>query len=96
MRSDENKALMKRFLEALGEDELFAVATRLKRGVPMASPVFEGATEAQIKAMLGERDRRVGGMTAPAHGLVLWRVSYGKKRPRGTANLNSQHAHRPG
>jgi len=32
----------------------------------------------QIKTMLGERDRRVAGMTAPAHGLVLWKVFYGK------------------
>lgn len=32
----------------------------------------------EIKAMLASKDRRVGGMTAPAHGLVLWRVYYGK------------------
>ncbi len=30
----------------------------------------------QIKHMLAQRDRRVAGMTAPAHGLVLWRVQY--------------------
>lgn len=30
----------------------------------------------EIKAMLAKRDRRVAGMTAPAHGLVLWRVFY--------------------
>ena len=34
---------------------------------------------AEIKAMLGKRDRRVAGMTAPAQGLVLWRVFYRKK-----------------
>jgi tRNA pseudouridine38-40 synthase len=33
-----------------------------------------------IGAMLEGRDRRVAGMTAPARGLVLWRVDYGKKK----------------
>lgn len=32
----------------------------------------------EIKTMLAKRDRRVAGMTAPAHGLVLWRVFYDK------------------
>ncbi|MCX8157704.1 MAG: tRNA pseudouridine(38-40) synthase TruA [Verrucomicrobiae bacterium] len=31
-----------------------------------------------IPAMLKQRDRRVAGMTAPAHGLVLWKVFYGR------------------
>jgi tRNA pseudouridine38-40 synthase len=30
----------------------------------------------EIKRMLAKRDRRVAGMTAPAHGLVLWKVFY--------------------
>ncbi|HEV2394901.1 MAG TPA: tRNA pseudouridine(38-40) synthase TruA [Verrucomicrobiae bacterium] len=38
----------------------------------------------EIPSMLAKRDRRVAGMTAPAHGLVLWKVFY------------KQHAHRPG
>jgi len=33
-----------------------------------------------IRAMIEARDRRVAGMTAPAHGLVLWKVFYGRKR----------------
>ena len=33
----------------------------------------------EIMAMLGKRDRRVAGMTAPAQGLVLWKVFYRKK-----------------
>ena len=33
----------------------------------------------EIAAMLAQRNRRVAGMTAPAHGLVLWKVFYGKK-----------------
>ena len=36
-------------------------------------------SESDIKAMLAARDRRAGGMTAPAHGLVLWRVFYAKR-----------------
>ena len=35
---------------------------------------------ADIKKILASRDRRVAGMTAPAHGLVLWKVFYPKKR----------------
>jgi tRNA pseudouridine38-40 synthase len=30
----------------------------------------------QVRAMLAQKDRRVAGMSAPAHGLVLWRVYY--------------------
>ena len=32
----------------------------------------------EIKRMLAKKDRRVAGMTAPAHGLVLWKVFYSK------------------
>jgi tRNA pseudouridine38-40 synthase len=38
---------------------------------------------ADIKRMLAEKDRRVAGMTAPAHGLVLWKVFYRKRRGNG-------------
>jgi tRNA pseudouridine38-40 synthase len=37
-------------------------------------------TAADIKTMLAKRDRRVAGMTAPAHGLVLWKVFYSPRR----------------
>jgi tRNA pseudouridine38-40 synthase len=33
----------------------------------------------EVRAMLAQADRRVAGMTAPAHGLVLWKVFYGAK-----------------
>jgi len=33
----------------------------------------------QIRRMLESKDRRVAGMTAPAHGLVLWKVFYKRK-----------------
>lgn len=32
--------------------------------------------ESAIPAMLASKDRRMAGMTAPAHGLVLWKVFY--------------------
>jgi tRNA pseudouridine38-40 synthase len=35
---------------------------------------------AEIKTILGCKDRRVAGMTAPAHGLILWRVFYGRPK----------------
>lgn len=35
---------------------------------------------AEIKRMLAKKDRRMAGMTAPAHGLVLWKVFYSKSR----------------
>ena len=38
-------------------------------------------TEPDLKRILSARDRRVGGMSAPAHGLVLWKVFY--PRPGG-------------
>ena len=34
----------------------------------------------EVKRMLAQKDRRVAGMTAPAHGLVLWKVFYGSSR----------------
>ncbi len=36
-----------------------------------------------IKEILDKKDRRAAGMTAPAHGLVLWKVFYGAKRRAG-------------
>ena len=34
------------------------------------------ASPDEIERMLSKKDRRVAGMTAPAHGLVLWKVFY--------------------
>ncbi len=36
----------------------------------------------QLLPMLASRDRSLAGMTAPAHGLVLWKVYYDPKKPR--------------
>lgn len=38
---------------------------------------------AEVKPMLAKKDRRVAGMTAPAHGLVLWKVFYRKMAEGG-------------
>ncbi|MBA2649127.1 MAG: DNA-directed RNA polymerase subunit beta [Legionella sp.] len=39
-------------LDCLSENELFRLASNLRAGVPMATPVFDGASEAEIKYML--------------------------------------------
>jgi tRNA pseudouridine38-40 synthase len=51
-----------------------------------------GAQDIQI--MLAGKNRRLTGMTAPAHGLVLWKVFY-KRKIRGP-RPKPAHAHRPG
>jgi len=43
---------MNKFIDTMDDDELRLTANRLKRGVPVASPVFEGASEEQIQKML--------------------------------------------
>jgi DNA-directed RNA polymerase subunit beta len=43
---------MNKFIDTMDEDELRLTAKRLQRGVPVASPVFEGASEEQIQKML--------------------------------------------
>jgi len=39
-------------LDSFSDDEVQRLANNLRKGVPMATPVFDGATEAEIKAML--------------------------------------------
>lgn len=39
-------------LESLNDDEILVLAHNLRSGVPMATPVFDGASEADIKSML--------------------------------------------
>ena len=39
-------------LDQLSEDEIMSLAHNLKGGVPMATPVFDGASESEIKRML--------------------------------------------
>lgn len=51
------------------------VGTLVQVGLGKFSP-------AEILPMLEGCDRRLAGMTAPAHGLVLWRVNYPNRRRR--------------
>jgi DNA-directed RNA polymerase subunit beta len=39
-------------LDAMSDEEVIALAGNLRKGVPMATPVFDGAHESEIKAML--------------------------------------------
>ena len=39
-------------LDSLSDKEIFALANNLRTGVPMATPVFDGAKEAEVKHML--------------------------------------------
>jgi DNA-directed RNA polymerase subunit beta len=43
-----------KFIDGMDREELLKVCRRLQRGVPMASPVFEGVSEENIKNMLGK------------------------------------------
>ena len=50
-------------LDTLSDDEIMEMANNLRSGVPMATPVFEGASEDNIKAMLKLADLPVSGKT---------------------------------
>jgi len=47
-----NKSGTKVDLKSLADDEVRSMADNLRGGVPMATPVFDGASEAEIKRML--------------------------------------------
>jgi DNA-directed RNA polymerase subunit beta len=50
-------------LKSLSDPELSSLAKRLRSGVPMATPVFDGASEDKIKAMLKLADLPESGQT---------------------------------
>jgi DNA-directed RNA polymerase subunit beta len=50
-------------LGTLSDAEVLSLAGNLRAGVPMATPVFDGATEAEIKHMLELADLPVSGQT---------------------------------
>ncbi|MDO8494839.1 MAG: DNA-directed RNA polymerase subunit beta [Deltaproteobacteria bacterium] len=52
--SGKDKASIEEFLKEATEDEAKKMAVRLSRGVPMCTPVFDGAQEAEIKKELTE------------------------------------------
>jgi DNA-directed RNA polymerase subunit beta len=47
-----NRGKHKVDIDSLSNDELITLASNLRQGVPMATPVFDGAAEDEIKAML--------------------------------------------
>ncbi|ORU90187.1 MAG: DNA-directed RNA polymerase subunit beta [Cycloclasticus sp. symbiont of Poecilosclerida sp. M] len=47
-----NTSGRKEDLASFSDDEIFELAENLKAGVPMATPVFDGASEAEVKQML--------------------------------------------
>ncbi len=50
-------------LSSFNSDEIFELADNLRNGVPMATPVFDGADEAEIKRMLELADLPTDGQT---------------------------------
>jgi len=50
-------------LKKFTDDELFIMAGNLRKGVPMATPVFDGAEEAEIHRMLELADLPISGQT---------------------------------
>ncbi len=50
-------------LDQFNDEELMRLANNLTDGVPMATPVFDGAAESEIKAMLELADLPVSGQT---------------------------------
>ena len=50
-------------LDTLSDAEIIALCRNLRQGVPMATPVFDGASEAEIKSMLELADLPQNGQT---------------------------------
>jgi DNA-directed RNA polymerase subunit beta len=59
-----NSSGRKEDLQSLDDQEIVELARNLTRGVPMATPVFDGASEAEIKRMLELADLPTSGQTA--------------------------------
>ncbi|MDA1108029.1 MAG: DNA-directed RNA polymerase subunit beta [Proteobacteria bacterium] len=58
-----NTSGKKEDLKSLNDDEILALSHNLRAGVPTATPVFDGATEAEIKHMLALADLPESGQT---------------------------------
>jgi DNA-directed RNA polymerase subunit beta len=58
-----NTSGRKEALDSLGDDDLQQLAKNLRQGVPMATPVFDGANEDEIKQMLALADLPQTGQT---------------------------------
>jgi DNA-directed RNA polymerase subunit beta len=57
------KGQQKEDIDSLSDDEIVALARNLRRGVPVASPVFDGASEDEIKELLRLADLPESGQT---------------------------------
>lgn len=58
-----NTSVKKEDLDSLSDQEIMELADNLKDGVPMATPVFDGASEDEIKEMLALADLPENGQT---------------------------------
>jgi DNA-directed RNA polymerase subunit beta len=63
-------------IKSMTDAEVLVLANRLKKGVPMATPVFDGASEAEIKHMLKLADLPESGQT------TLWNGRTGEQFER--------------
>jgi DNA-directed RNA polymerase subunit beta len=63
-------------INAMKDSEVLVLANRLKKGVPMATPVFDGASEAEIKSMLKLADLPESGQS------ILWNGRTGQQFER--------------
>lgn len=63
-------------LTSLSDEEIVNLAKNLRNGIPMATPVFDGATEEEIKAMLNLADLPENGQA------ILWDGRTGKQFDR--------------
>ncbi|MCK7578856.1 MAG: DNA-directed RNA polymerase subunit beta [Chromatiales bacterium] len=59
-------------LASFSDDEILELARHLTRGVPLATPVFDGATEEEIKAMLKLADRDNSEQGVPSGQTILF------------------------
>ncbi len=59
-------------LASFSDDEILELARNLIRGVPMATPVFDGATEEEIRAMLQLADRDNAEQGIPSGQTILF------------------------
>jgi len=55
-------------LKSFSDEEILVLAGNLRKGVPMATPVFDGAAEAEIKQMLRLADLPESGQTTLYNG----------------------------
>jgi DNA-directed RNA polymerase subunit beta len=58
-----NTSGKKEDLKQFSDDEIVALCNNLRKGVPMATPVFDGATEMEIKEMLALADQTADGQS---------------------------------